>query len=332
MMDRLHDFRQKIRIGKKCETCGENDIRLLEFAHYDRKNKNTNISYTQSIKVLEAELEHGRFLCVWCHRLETRKELDEIVKNKSYEYTDIEMTTNTGESKKCTGPVCNGKIRDLSFFYLRTTGKHIDNCKKCVSYQSRLKRMRKVEYVNNVKLNIGECAMCSVKVTKETFCCFDFDHIDRKNKTGNISYLVNSSIEKIDKEIAKCRLLCCKCHKLHTIEQMGYINYNDIRNSNLALHIFHSGNIITPPAEIKPAKLIITIPEVKKNKCKDCSVVISKDAERCEPCYRINSRKCQRPSLNVLLEDVKKLGYCGTGRKYGVTDNAIRKWIKQYQK
>jgi transposase-like protein len=26
------------------------------------------------------------------------------------------------------------------------------------------------------------------------------------------------------------------------------------------------------------------------------------------------------------------LGYCGTGRKYGVSDNAIRKWKKIYEK
>lgn len=30
----------------------------------------------------------------------------------------------------------------------------------------------------------------------------------------------------------------------------------------------------------------------------------------------------------ILLEEIKELGYIGTGRKYGVSDNAIRKWIK----
>jgi hypothetical protein len=29
-----------------------------------------------------------------------------------------------------------------------------------------------------------------------------------------------------------------------------------------------------------------------------------------------------------LLDEIKELGYCGTGRKYGVSDNAIRKWLK----
>jgi transposase-like protein len=43
-------------------------------------------------------------------------------------------------------------------------------------------------------------------------------------------------------------------------------------------------------------------------------------------------RKSPRPSLDILLNEVQELGYCATGRKYGVTDNAIRKWIKSYQK
>jgi len=38
--------------------------------------------------------------------------------------------------------------------------------------------------------------------------------------------------------------------------------------------------------------------------------------------------KAERPPISQLVEEVKKLGYCGTGRKYGVSDNAIRKWIK----
>jgi transposase-like protein len=34
----------------------------------------------------------------------------------------------------------------------------------------------------------------------------------------------------------------------------------------------------------------------------------------------------------VLVEDVKNYGYTKTGKKYGVSDNSIRKWIKYYEK
>ena len=43
------------------------------------------------------------------------------------------------------------------------------------------------------------------------------------------------------------------------------------------------------------------------------------------------NRKVARPPFDVLSQDVKKLGYTGTGKKYGVSDNAVRKWLKVYE-
>jgi len=43
------------------------------------------------------------------------------------------------------------------------------------------------------------------------------------------------------------------------------------------------------------------------------------------------NRKVQRPSYDVLKCDIGQLGYSATGRKYGVSDNAVRKWEKAYQ-
>ena len=33
-------------------------------------------------------------------------------------------------------------------------------------------------------------------------------------------------------------------------------------------------------------------------------------------------------SSNELLKDIENIGYVGTGKKYGVSDNCIRKWLK----
>jgi hypothetical protein len=35
-----------------------------------------------------------------------------------------------------------------------------------------------------------------------------------------------------------------------------------------------------------------------------------------------------RPSIDVLKKDIEELGYRGIGKKYGVSDNAVRKWVK----
>lgn len=47
---------------------------------------------------------------------------------------------------------------------------------------------------------------------------------------------------------------------------------------------------------------------------------------------RIYTRKVARPTLDVLLKETAELGFLGAGRKYGVSDNCLRKWIRIYEK
>jgi transposase-like protein len=46
----------------------------------------------------------------------------------------------------------------------------------------------------------------------------------------------------------------------------------------------------------------------------------------------ISRRKVKRPSYEKLKNDLKSKGYTATGRKYSVSDNTIRKWLKTYEK
>ncbi len=43
-------------------------------------------------------------------------------------------------------------------------------------------------------------------------------------------------------------------------------------------------------------------------------------------------RKVERPPYRILKEEIDSLGYVGTGKRYGVSDNAIRKWVKFYER
>jgi hypothetical protein len=43
------------------------------------------------------------------------------------------------------------------------------------------------------------------------------------------------------------------------------------------------------------------------------------------------ARKVARPSHEQLMEDVKSMSIVAVGRKYGVSDNAVRKWIRWYE-
>jgi hypothetical protein len=42
---------------------------------------------------------------------------------------------------------------------------------------------------------------------------------------------------------------------------------------------------------------------------------------------RPHKRKVERPPIDVLKQQIKDLGYVRTGKLYGVSDNAIRKWV-----
>jgi very-short-patch-repair endonuclease len=46
----------------------------------------------------------------------------------------------------------------------------------------------------------------------------------------------------------------------------------------------------------------------------------------------LKERKVERPSYEQLKKEIEETSYCAVGRKYGVSDNAIRKWIKYYEK
>jgi hypothetical protein len=59
-----------------------------------------------------------------------------------------------------------------------------------------------------------------------------------------------------------------------------------------------------------------------------CGKLISNNSKNCKTCDEVKQRKVERPSLEQILLEIKELGYVGTGKKYGVSDNAIRNWVK----
>lgn len=72
----------------------------------------------------------------------------------------------------------------------------------------------------------------------------------------------------------------------------------------------------------------------EKYYCKECGKELKTKCATglCFYCAIKKRRKAERPDLEVLLGDIANLGYLGTGRKYGVSDNTIRKWITMYKK
>lgn len=161
--DRMREFITNLKIKSGgCYDCGENNTDLLEFAHYDMREKEINVATCQSKSQILNELPKGRWLCVWCHRLETADEL-----------------FHTQNTQRCKG----------------------------------------LSYVNDIKVSIGSCSLCNRRVTPSNTFCFEFDHLVQGKKSASIADLVACSKDRIDAEIEKCRLLCCVCHRIHTIDQ-----------------------------------------------------------------------------------------------------------------
>lgn len=46
----------------------------------------------------------------------------------------------------------------------------------------------------------------------------------------------------------------------------------------------------------------------------------------------LSERKVQRPPYEQLLEEIETTSYLAVGRKYGVSDNAVRKWVRFYDR
>ncbi len=42
-------------------------------------------------------------------------------------------------------------------------------------------------------------------------------------------------------------------------------------------------------------------------------------------------RRADRPPYAQLLREIKRTSYLAVGRNYGVSDNAIRKWVRFYE-
>ena len=67
----------------------------------------------------------------------------------------------------------------------------------------------------------------------------------------------------------------------------------------------------------------------KRYNCQKCGKEVIKKSQLCCKCSSFEQRKVKnRPSKEQLLQEIEKTNYCTVGRKYGVSDNAIRKWVK----
>ena len=187
----------------------------------------------------------------------------------------------------------------------------------------------------------------------------DISHFDKSSnnvsarKRNNDELFVNDSTSTttvIRRRILKDNLIeykCAICGNKGTWNnkdlslQLDHINgnHNDHRIKNLRFLCpnCHS-QTDTYGSKNGIGKYIIKKVNKDVSICLECNKEFVKRSSKqrfcSEKCAHAHRRKVEHPSYEQLLSDIKELNnnMCAIGRKYGVTDNAIRKWIKKYEK
>lgn len=172
----------------------------------------------------------------------------------------------------------------------------------------------------------------------------DFSHftgrarVYRNPKKANINnYLTNKS--KVSTHLLK-RLLFKEGYKENKCENCGISEWN---NKPLTCQLHHiNGNhldnrlenlqILCPNCHSQTNNYCGNSNKIDKviKVCPDCGKPIKRTSTRCTICANKYKRKVERPSKDLLIKDIKNMSICAIGRKYKVSDNTIRKWIKNY--
>lgn len=174
-------------------------------------------------------------------------------------------------------------------------------CKKCrvdaVDKRRRLIKQKAVDYKG------GACISCGYD---KCIAALEFHHVEPSGKDFSISHKGHTrSWNEIKNELDKCILVCANCHR-------------EIHSSAL------NKEKVIERISIKLEKL-----------CPICSknfIVGATDSTQqfcSQDCYKVSIRKVkERPTKEQLLEQLTTTSYVQLGKKYGVSDNAIRKWLK----
>lgn len=156
---------------------------------------------------------------------------------------------------------------------------------------------------------------CSICGYDKCITALELHHLNPLEKEFTFSANTNRAWEHIEKELPKTILVCANCHR--------EIHQDLIDTDTLTTSFDEQRNEeVKQKIENQKTKTV--------NLCKQCGKPITNQATYCEKCYAESRRMTARPTREQLKEEIRNMSMVKVGEKYGVSDNAIRKWCKSY--
>lgn len=202
------------------------------------------------------------------------------------------------DNKICSKCKTEKPISD--FYFVKSKSKSQCWCKKCLHESQAIRwtdRKRKT-----VELKGGKCCICGYC---KNLAALQFHHLDSDDKNYEWTQLRLRKWKDIIVELNKCILVCANCHLEIHYPDLGVstsINDNNFLNKDIKA----------------------------TGECPVCNEPVFGTRFCSVPCAKVGKRKVVRPTSDELKLLIEQNSYCELGRKFGVSDNAIRKWAKGY--
>lgn len=159
-----------------------------------------------------------------------------------------------------------------------------------------VKKSQKKKKLEAIAYYGGKCKLCGYSKCPGALV---FHHLSGKDESP--SYIIHRwAWDKVKPELDKCILICSNCHmEIHYNEDGIKINSITERECEFCENRFFPNDIFQ----------------------KYCS----------EKCCNLSNRKVERPTKEELETMIEKASWKEIGKSFGVSDNCVRKWAKQYR-
>jgi hypothetical protein len=214
--------------------------------------------------------------------------------------------------KKC---ILCGLEKEQHDFYKRSNGSYRHDCKRCLlDLQMNRWKARKVKAV---ELLGGKCCICGYA---KNLAAMDFHHVDPSTKEFVWQKLSRKPWNVVIDELKKCCLLCKNCHaEFHHPDLTFDCAANDCANRSLDEDRLQSSLKSSLRSSLRSTGF-----------CPCCEEVVYATKYCSNKCANYMQRKVTRPTKEQLAEEMNVTNMSAIGRKYGVSDNAVRKWARWY--